>query len=59
MKKTLTELLIDLDTVNRRLDKIKNDPSYIQKEVDRVFGNKRYIDHEKVNQDLTRILANF
>lgn len=56
---SLTELLIELDTINRRLDKIKNDPSYIQNEVNRIFGNKKYIDREKVNQDLNTILANF
>lgn len=56
---SLTELLIELDTINKKLDRINNDPSYIQNEVNRIFGNKKYIDREKVNQDLNKILANF
>lgn len=56
---SFTELLIAYDTVNRKLDRIKNDPDYIKEEVNRVFGDKQYVDHEKVNKDLTAILAQF
>lgn len=40
--KTLTELLIEWDTVNKKLDKIQNDPTYIDNKVKEVFGNKKY-----------------
>lgn len=41
-EKSLTELIIELEEVNRTLDKIKNDPSYIEEKVKQVFGDKKH-----------------
>ena len=40
--KTLTELLIEYQECMDRLDRIQNDPTYIDNKVKEVFGNKRY-----------------
>ena len=44
-EKTITELIIDLQAVNARLDKIRNDPAYIDQEVKKIFGNRPTKDH--------------
>ena len=44
-QKSLIDLLIELDTIEKRLDRIRNDPEYIKGEAARVFGNKAKQDH--------------
>ena len=44
-EKTITELIIDLQAVNARLEKIKNDPDYIKQEAKKLFGNRPTKDH--------------
>ena len=39
---SLTELLIELDTVNRNLDQIANDPEYIKQKADEIYKGKSY-----------------
>ena len=46
-KMNLYDLIIELETVNRELDRIKNDPDYIKQETARIFGNKPRRDHKK------------
>lgn len=55
-KKNIVELLIELDETNRKLERIKNDPSYIKQEVERIFGDKVYTDHERLNEILNTYL---
>ncbi len=55
-KKNIVELLIELDKINRKLERIKNDPDYIKQEVNRVFGDKVYSDHERLNEILNTYL---
>lgn len=55
-EKSLIELLTDLDQVNRNLDRIKNDPSYIEEKTREVFKNHKTPDYQK---DITAILASF
>ena len=38
----LTELLIELDAVNKRLDRIENDPDYIKEKAAAIFKGKSY-----------------
>ena len=43
-EKTITELIIDLQAVNARLEKIRND-DYIKQEAEKIFGNRPKKDH--------------
>ena len=54
MKKSLTELLIELNEVNAKLERIKNDPDYINGRVNEVFGDKKYI--ETSAEDISKML---
>lgn len=55
-EKNIVELLIELDKTNRKLERIKNDPNYIKQEVERIFGDKVYTDHERLNEILNTYL---
>jgi len=55
-EKSLIELLSDLDRVNRNIDRIKNDPSYIEEKTREVFKNHKALDYQK---DIAAILASF
>lgn len=44
-EKTITELIIDLQAVNARLEKIRNDDDYIKQEAEKIFGNRPKKDH--------------
>ena len=46
-KMNLYQLVIELEAVNNRLDRIKNDPEYIRKETDRIFKDRPRRDHSK------------
>ena len=52
--KSLVELLIDLGSVNRRLERL-NDPAYIEAEAARVFADTKYTP-EKIADDIQNIL---
>lgn len=54
-KKDLYSLIIDLENVNRNLDRIKTDPDYISKKAESIFGNKKR-DH---SQEIKAILDSF
>lgn len=55
-EKSLIELLTDLDQVNRNLDRIKNDPSYIEEKTREIFKNHKSPDYQK---ERAAILASF
>lgn len=38
----IKELMIELDTVNRNLDRIANDPEYIKQKADEIYKGKSY-----------------
>ena len=40
-KKTITELLIELDQTNRRLDRLHNDPAYLAAKVREIFPENK------------------
>lgn len=42
MEKSITELIIELEDVKRNLDRIKNDPEYIEQKVAAIFNGKKY-----------------
>lgn len=46
-QKTLIDLLIDLDQVEKNLERIKNDPEYIKGKAEKIFGNKDYTAQHK------------
>lgn len=46
-KKDLFSLLVELDQVNGRLDRIKNDPDYIEEKTREVFKNHQKRDYAK------------
>lgn len=50
--KTLTELIIELETVNQELEKIQTDEEYISEKVNKIYGGKRY------TQDRTKEIEN-
>lgn len=52
----LKSLLIQLDQVNKKIDKIQNDPNYIKKESERVFRNHKKRDHSK---ELNAIISTY
>lgn len=54
MRKSLINLLIELDQVNKNLDRIKNDPSYIEEKAKEVFKNRPKKDYSK---DIADIMA--
>ena len=54
MGKSLVNLLIELDQVNKNLDRIKNDPSYIEEKTKEVFKNRPKKDYSK---DIADIMA--
>lgn len=54
--KDLKTLLIELDQVNRRLDRIKNDPEYIEQKAKEVFGDKPKRDY---SSELNAIMDQF
>ena len=39
-QKNLVDLVLELEKVNARLDKIKKDPDYIKKKADQVFKDR-------------------
>lgn len=43
-EKSLVELIIELEECNKRLDRIQNDPTYIDEKVKAIFGDKKYTD---------------
>lgn len=55
-EKDLVSLLIELDQVNGRLDKIGNDPSYIEEKTKEVFKNHQKRDYTK---ELNAIINNY
>lgn len=57
--KTLPELLIELDRINKEIERIRNDEEYIERKTKEIFGNKKYYDREKAAADIEKILANF
>ena len=54
-KKSLIELLIDLDRVNRQLEEI-NRPEYIEKRTREIFGDKKHYDPDKLIEQITASL---
>lgn len=40
--KTITNLLIELETINKELNRIESDPEYIRKKAAEVFKGKSY-----------------
>ena len=54
MKKSLTDLLIELNEVNAKLERIKNDPDYINSRVDDIFKGKKYT--ETSVEDISKML---
>lgn len=56
MKKNLFELLIEYQEVNTRLDKIRNDPDYINNKVKEIWKDKPQRDHSKEIEAITNSL---
>ena len=56
MKKSLVNLLIEWDQVNKNLDRIKNDPSYIEEKTKEVFKNYKKRDYSKEIDAIMSIL---
>lgn len=56
MKKDIVSLCIELDQINNRLDKIKNDPNYIDGIVKKVYNGKPKRDYSK---ELQNIINNY
>ena len=52
--KSIIDLIIDLENVNRRLDRIKNDPGYIEKITEKVFRDRPKRDTRK---DIEKIMT--
>lgn len=50
--RSLTELIIELETVNQELEKIQTDEEYISEKVNKIYGGKRY------TQDRTKEIEN-
>lgn len=46
-EKDLFSLLMELSQVNQKLDRIKNDPSYIEEKTKEVFKNHQKRDYTK------------
>lgn len=55
-EKDLFSLLMELNQVNGRLDRIKNDPSYIEEKTKEVFKNHQKRDYTK---ELNAIINNY
>lgn len=55
-EKDLVSLLMELNQVNRRLDRIKNDPDYIEEKTREVFKNHQKRDYTK---ELNAIINNY
>lgn len=52
----LVSLLIELNQVNRKLDRIKNDPDYIRERTEEIFKDRPKRDYKK---ELTAIINNY
>lgn len=61
-KKDLRTLLIELDTINREIKQL-DDPEYLQKRVEEIFGIETPEEQERKNKqreaEIRAILANF
>lgn len=61
-KKDLRTLLIELDTINRKIKQL-DDPEYLQKRVEEIFGIETPEEQERKNKqreaEIRAILANF
>lgn len=61
-KKDLRTLLIELDTINREIKQL-DDPEYIKKRVEEIFGIETPEEQERKNKqreaEIRAILANF
>lgn len=55
-EKDLVSLLVELNQVNRKLDRIKNDPDYIKEKTREVFKNHQKRDYTK---ELNAIINNY
>lgn len=55
-EKDLVSLLMELSQVNRKLDRIKNDPDYIEEKAKEVFKNHQKRDYIK---ELNAIINNY
>lgn len=55
-EKDLVSLLMELNQVNRKLDRIKNDPDYIREKTDEIFKNRPKRDYTK---ELNAIINNY
>lgn len=55
-EKDLVSLLMELNQVNRKLDRIKNDPDYIEEKTREVFKNHQKRDYAK---ELNAIINNY
>ncbi len=55
-EKDLFSLLVELDQVNGRLDRIKKDPDYIEEKAREVFKNHQKRDYTK---ELNAIINNY
>lgn len=55
-EKDLFSLLMELNQVNRKLDRIKNDPDYIREKTDEIFKNRPKRDYTK---ELNAIINNY
>ena len=55
-EKDLFSLLAELSQVNRKLDRIKNDPDYIEEKTREVFKNHQKRDYTK---ELNAIINNY
>ena len=55
-EKDLVSLLIELDQVNRKLDRIKNDPDYIREETEKIFKDRPKRGYKK---ELNAIIDNY
>lgn len=55
-EKDLFSLLMELNQVNGKLDRIKNDPDYIREKTDEIFKDRPKRDYKK---ELTAIIDNY
>ena len=62
-EKSLKDLLIELDTINRQIERINTDPEYIKQRVKEIFGEETEEEKERKRKqreaEIMAILAEF
>lgn len=54
--KSLLELVIELDEINRKIERIKTDDEYIKQKSNEIFKNRKSRDYSKELQEIINLL---